>query len=75
MGLALARGLTVEEAKREIGQEVEGVITTGSVNANAQHLGVEMPICKQVLGVLQHGVTPQQATENLLMRRSKAEFY
>jgi glycerol-3-phosphate dehydrogenase (NAD(P)+) len=75
MGLALARGLTVEEAKREIGQEVEGVITTGSVNANAQRLGVEMPICKQVFGVLQHGVTPQQATENLLMRPSKAEFY
>ena len=41
MGLALARGLSVEEAKQEIGQEVEGVITTGSVNSIAERLGSE----------------------------------
>jgi len=75
MGLALARGSSVEEAKRKIGQEVEGVITTGSVDAIAKRLGVEMPICEQVFGVLHEGVTPEQATRNLLMRRSKAEFY
>jgi len=74
MGLALARGSSVAEAKREIGQEVEGLITTPSVNAIAQRLGVEMPICEQVLGVLHDGVTPTQATQNLLMRSSKAEL-
>jgi glycerol-3-phosphate dehydrogenase (NAD(P)+) len=74
MGLALARGLSVEEAKREIGQEVEGVITTGSVNAIARRLAVEMPICEQVFGVLREGVTPAQATQNLLARGSRAEF-
>ena len=74
MGLALARGLSVEEAKREIGQEVEGVITASSVAAIAHRLGVEMPICEQVFGVLREGVTPEQATRNLLMRSSKAEF-
>jgi len=74
MGLALARGLGVEEARREIGQEVEGVITTGSVNAIARRMAVEMPICEQVFGVLHEGVTPTQATQNLLARGSRAEF-
>lgn len=74
LGLALARGLSVEEAKHEIGQEVEGVITTRAVNAIAHCLGVEMPICSQVFGVLYEGRTPEQATRSLLMRSSKAEL-
>lgn len=74
LGLALARGLSVEEARCEIGQEVEGVITTRAVNAVAHRLGVEMPICSQVFGVLYEGRTPEQATRSLLMRGSKAEL-
>ena len=73
LGLALARGLSIEAAKTEIGQEVEGVITAASVNAIARRLRVEMPICAQVFGVLYEGVTPDDATRNLLMRSSKAE--
>lgn len=74
MGLALARGNDVEQAKREIGQEVEGVITAHSLHATAARLGVEMPISDQVYGVLYEGLTPDEATHNLLMRTSKAEF-
>jgi glycerol-3-phosphate dehydrogenase (NAD(P)+) len=75
MGLALARGLTVEDARAEIGQEVEGVMSSRSVYSMAHRLGVEMPISEQVYGVLYRGVTPDQATQNLLDRSSKAEFY
>lgn len=74
MGLALARGLSLEAAKNEIGQEVEGVITSASVYTIARSLGVEMPIGDQVFGVLYENITPEQATQNLLMRSSKAEF-
>jgi len=74
MGLALARGLDVETAKGEIGQEVEGVITAASVYTIARRIGVEMPISEQVHGVLYEGITPEQATHNLLIRRSKAEI-
>jgi glycerol-3-phosphate dehydrogenase (NAD(P)+) len=74
MGLALARGLSVDQARKEIGQEVEGVITAASVNTIAGRLGVEMPICEQVHAVLYEGVTPDQATRSLLMRSSKAEI-
>jgi glycerol-3-phosphate dehydrogenase (NAD(P)+) len=74
MGLALARGLDVASAKKEIGQEVEGVITAVSVFQIARRLGVEMPISQQVHGVLYEGVTPDQATHNLLIRGIKSEF-
>ncbi|MGD8310172.1 MAG: NAD(P)H-dependent glycerol-3-phosphate dehydrogenase, partial [Chromatiales bacterium] len=42
MGLALARGLSIDDARREIGQEVEGVRTAAEVHAVARRLGVEM---------------------------------
>ena len=74
MGLALARGLDVDDAKREIGQEVEGVITARSVHAICERFGLDMPISEQVYGVLYKGITPDQATHNLLMRSSKPEF-
>jgi glycerol-3-phosphate dehydrogenase (NAD(P)+) len=74
MGLALAKGLSVEAAKAEIGQEVEGVISARSVHSIAARLNVEMPISEQVYGVLYGGVTPDEATRNLLDRSSKAEL-
>lgn len=75
MGLALARGLALAEARAEIGQEVEGVITARAIHDRALALGVEMPISEQVFAVLYEGVTPAQATAALLERSSKAEFY
>jgi glycerol-3-phosphate dehydrogenase (NAD(P)+) len=75
MGLALARGLSLDQARTEIGQEVEGVITAQAVHAMAQALGVEMPISEQVYGVLYEGLTPAAATTALLERSSKVEFY
>jgi glycerol-3-phosphate dehydrogenase (NAD(P)+) len=74
MGLALARGLSVDAAMKDIGQEVEGVITAASVRNIARRHLVEMPIGDQVFGVLYEGVTPDQATRKLLMRGSKAEL-
>ncbi|MEY6432717.1 NAD(P)H-dependent glycerol-3-phosphate dehydrogenase [Thioalkalicoccus limnaeus] len=74
MGLALAKGRGIDEVKREIGQEVEGILTARSVHAAAQRLGIEMPISEQVYRVLYQGVTPQQATDALLERDLRAEL-
>jgi len=73
LGLALARGLSVEEAKHEIGQEVEGLVTSRAVTAIAHRLGMEMPICDQVFRVLYEGLKPEEATRNLLIRDGKVE--
>jgi glycerol-3-phosphate dehydrogenase (NAD(P)+) len=74
LGLALAQGLSVAEAKARIGQEVEGVVTAQSVHILAQGLGIEMPISEQVYRVLFRGVSPLQATASLLDREPKPEL-
>jgi len=74
LGLALARGLGVAEAKSEIGQEVEGVVTCRSVHALARGLGIEMPISDQVYRVLFESVSPLEATASLLDREPKPEL-
>jgi glycerol-3-phosphate dehydrogenase (NAD(P)+) len=73
LGLRLARGASVAQAKAEIGQEVEGVVTAQSVHLLAHRLGVEMPIGEQVYRVLYQGVSPAQATAALLERERRAE--
>ena len=73
MGLALAKGLTIEQAKAEIGQEVEGINTAREVHHKAQEMGVEMPITEQTYRVLFEGLEPQQAVQNLLSRETRPE--
>jgi len=74
MGLALARGLSVAEAREEIGQEVEGVHTTAEVLALSREKGVVMPITEQTYKVLFEGLAPKAAVHALLERRQKAEL-
>ena len=73
MGLALARGLSIEAAKAEIRQEVEGVNTAREVRNKARELGVEMPITEEIYKILFEGLDPHQAVRDLLHREQKAE--
>ena len=73
MGLALARGLSVEAAAAEIGQVVEGVRAARAVHAKALALGVDMPITNAVHSVLHEGVAVADAVEALLARTAGDE--
>ncbi|MET0105235.1 MAG: NAD(P)H-dependent glycerol-3-phosphate dehydrogenase [Sedimenticola sp.] len=73
MGLALARGLSIEEARAEIGQEVEGVKTAREVHNRAQELGIDMPLSEQTYLVLFQGLDPKTAVHNLMLRRQRPE--
>jgi glycerol-3-phosphate dehydrogenase (NAD(P)+) len=73
MGLALAHGLSVEAAREDIGQAVEGVNTTREVYRLGRRHGVEMPITEQVYRVLYEGLAPRDAVHALLHRRQRAE--
>lgn len=73
MGLALAAGKTIEQAKEEIGQEVEGVGTAQEVYRLSQKMNVDMPITTQVYRVLYEGLSPTEAVQQLLGREQKAE--
>jgi glycerol-3-phosphate dehydrogenase (NAD(P)+) len=73
MGLALARGLSVEAARAEIGQEVEGVATAREVQLKSRALAVEMPITEQTFRVLHESLAPLAAVQALLGRRQRPE--
>jgi glycerol-3-phosphate dehydrogenase (NAD(P)+) len=73
LGLALARGTSLSDALREIGQIVEGVATAREVMRLAKAHGIEMPISEQVHCVLHEGKNPRAAVQSLLQREQKAE--
>lgn len=73
MGLALAAGKSPDEASREIGQVVEGVMAARAVHQVSSHQRVEMPICDQVYRILYEGATPESAVQALMTRDLKSE--
>ncbi len=73
MGLALASGLSIDEAKQEIQQVVEGVLAAEAVKEVADELGIEMPICQQVYQILYEGTSPREAVGALMNRELKSE--
>lgn len=72
-GLALGQGKSFEQAKEEIGQEIEGVSAAKQTFLLAQKFGIEMPITEQTYKVLYEGLAPREAVQNLLAREQKAE--
>ncbi|HLU07104.1 MAG TPA: NAD(P)H-dependent glycerol-3-phosphate dehydrogenase [Woeseiaceae bacterium] len=73
MGLALARGQSVEEAQADIQQVVEGVPAAKAVHQVADRLGVEMPISQQIYRILYEGKEPRAAVDALMGRALKPE--
>jgi len=67
-GLGLAKGAAVEEARRAIGQVVEGFYAALAVYRVANRLEVEMPIVEQIYKVIYEGVSPQEAVITLMRR-------
>lgn len=74
MGLALGRGGSIETARAEIKQTVEGLRTAVEVQQLAARLGVEMPICEQVYRLVQGEVDAREAARALMHRTQKPEF-
>lgn len=67
-GLALGKGLSIEQAMAEIGQVVEGYQNTKEVKILAARVGVELPICEQIYQVLYENKNPKEAALALLGR-------
>lgn len=73
LGLAIGRGLTVEQAVAEVGKTVEGMHAAREVLMRAQQAGVEMPIVEQVCKILFEGYDPRKSVQELLCREQKPE--
>ena len=74
MGLALGRGQSIEEAKAEIGQVVEGINTADEVVRLAKKYNVDMPISEHVWKVVNGLMTPADAVKELMSREVRQEF-
>jgi len=73
VGLALAQGMTLQQAVDSLGHVAEGVYCARTVVQRAQHLGVEMPIAQAVVALLDGDITPAQAVALLMGRGAKGE--
>jgi glycerol-3-phosphate dehydrogenase (NAD(P)+) len=73
VGLALAKGMTLQQAVDSLGHVAEGVYSARTVVQRAQHLGVEMPIAEGVVALLDGQTTPVQAVAELMRREAKGE--
>ncbi len=74
LGLALGRGVPLEEARRQIGQVVESLVTADEVARLADLHGLDLPIASGVRAVLHGEITPEKAVEQLLARDQKPEY-
>ena len=74
LGMALGRGSSLEEARREIGQVAEGAYTVKAVVGTAERFSVEMPISRGVHRLLYEGGSPAAELEKLMKRDPKAEY-
>jgi glycerol-3-phosphate dehydrogenase (NAD(P)+) len=75
-GLALARGLTVEAAMRDIGQVVEGYLAARVLRELAAQLQLHLhlPICECICRILFDGADARQVLRELMAQPPEAEF-
>lgn len=73
LGLALGRGISLQEAQHGIHQVVEGVTAACAVRNVARREGVEMPICEEVYRVMHEGRPVRAAVQALMSREVRSE--
>jgi len=73
LGMALGRGETLDEALGARRSVSEGVHTAAAVVARAKKLGIDMPLCQAVHGIVSGAITVDRAIDALLSRPLKRE--
>ena len=73
VGLALAQGKTLVEAVAALGHVAEGVYCARTVVQRASSLGIDMPISKAVVALLDGHITPANAVAALMGREATRE--
>lgn len=74
VGMAIGMGSTAAEHLARTGSVAEGVPTCRSVHEAATRLGVDMPITREVFGVVHEGKSPREALRSLMERSPKEEM-
>lgn len=72
-GILIGKGMSAEEAQKEVNMVVEGIRTCRAVKELADRMDVEMPIVSEAYDVLFCGKSAKCAVENLMGREKKHE--
>ena len=72
-GLALGKGLSIQQALDDIGQVVEGTKAAREVVRLGRQADVEMPIAEHVSAVLEGTISPAEGVKRLMSRDLKRE--
>jgi glycerol-3-phosphate dehydrogenase (NAD(P)+) len=73
VGQLLAKGMSLQQAVNSLGHVAEGVYSARTVVQRARLLGVDMPISKGVVALLDGRLKPDQAVAALMGRDPKEE--
>lgn len=73
VGMAIGRGLSLEQALAEVKQVAEGVPTCKAAYRLATSLNIDAPITVQINEILYNGKPPISAVTDLMLREPKAE--
>ncbi len=74
VGMLLAEGKTLQQAVDSLGHVAEGVYSARTVARRAEHLGVDMPITRAAVALLDGAITPAAAVALLMGRGPAAEL-
>jgi glycerol-3-phosphate dehydrogenase (NAD(P)+) len=73
VGWQLAQGKSPAQIEHSMTMIAEGLFTARSAQECARERGIEVPIIDEVVAVLDHGKSPQEAIKGLLGRRLRSE--
>ena len=73
-GILIGKGLSLEEALKEVHMVVEGVNTTKNIYELSRKYNVDMPITEEMYNVLFKGKNAKEAVNDLMMRVGKSEL-
>jgi glycerol-3-phosphate dehydrogenase (NAD(P)+) len=74
VGLALAKGQSIDEIIRGLGHVAEGVATAHALLALAQRHGVDVPITESVSQLIAGRWSASQAIDQLMSREPRDEY-
>ena len=72
-GKLMGQGMSLEDARKQIGMVIEGVDNIEVAHELAQKYNVDMPIVNTVYDMLYNGLSPKEGVSILMTRDKKAE--
>ncbi|MBR4749268.1 MAG: NAD(P)-dependent glycerol-3-phosphate dehydrogenase [Abditibacteriota bacterium] len=73
LGIMLAEGLSLDEAREKLGQVAEGVPSCFAAMLLSEKYGIDMPITREIYSILKEGKDPRAAVIDLMTREQKNE--